>query len=56
MANYAITDHVTEQGTLEEVAAALETYIETVDNTKSIRYLRIHPEGNLFRGVVLHDA
>jgi hypothetical protein len=57
MANFAVTDVVTKTGTLELVAAALETAIEAVDNGKTIRLLEIHHiAGNQFQGVFIHDA
>jgi F420-dependent methylenetetrahydromethanopterin dehydrogenase len=57
MANFAVTDVVTKTGTLELVAAALETAIEAVDDGKTIRLLEIHHiAGNQFQGVFIHDA
>lgn len=57
MANYAVTDHTTAVGSLEDVAAAMETYIETIDTTKTIRLFQIfRHSGAAFQGVVIHDA
>jgi hypothetical protein len=57
MANYAVTDHVTVQGSMVEVAALLETYLETVTNTFTIRLLQIEPVGSgQFIGVCIHNA
>lgn len=36
MANYAIDDHVVGPGSVEEVAADLETLLETIDDSKTI--------------------
>lgn len=57
MANFAITDYVTDAGTVEEVMALLETYIETLTDDKTLHYVDIIQLGSaLFQGVVLHKA
>ncbi len=57
MANYAITDHATIPGTIEEVLALLETYLETIDDAKTIYLLDIKMLGSAkFQGVVIHSA
>jgi len=57
MANYALTDQVTKKGTLAQVADALETLIEAVDNSKTIHLLQIeNVGGNQFQGVLIHNA
>ena len=56
MANFLVTRFVT-TGTPEAVAAALETQIETVDNTKTIRVFSVLPRGgNDFVGVLIYDT
>lgn len=60
MANFAVTDHVTDAGTLETVMAALETYVETIDDSKTIRLIDVKRVGGGYpgkwQGIVLHDA
>jgi|TARA_Y100000034_G_scaffold136090_1_gene210748 hypothetical protein len=57
MANYSVVDQVTKKGTLTQVADALETLVEAVDNTKTIRLLQIeNVGGNQFQGVFVYDA
>ena len=59
MANYVLTRHVTSQGTAAVVLAALETYLETVDDAKTIRLVDIIPlsrDKDLCYGVVLHNT
>ena len=57
MANFAVTDHVTIADTVDAVAALLETYIETVDDAKTLRYIDVilQSDGN-YKGFVIHDA
>ncbi len=43
MANYAVDDFSTALGTHAEVLALLETQLETVDDTKTIRMIGINP-------------
>lgn len=57
MANYAVTDYVTDpQNTAAKVAALLETYVETVDDSKTILAMGILAQGNQFVGYCLHKA
>lgn len=57
MANYAVTDQTTAIGDLSTVAAELETLVEAVDNTKTIRLLEVVKVGNeTFQGILIHDA
>lgn len=45
MANYAVEDFSTSIGTYAEVLAEMETELETVDTTKTIRAIGINPTG-----------
>jgi len=45
MPNYAVEDFTTSLGTHAEVLAALETQLETVDDTKTIRLIGVNPTG-----------
>tara|TARA_R100001163_G_scaffold1646_4_gene2634 strand:- start:6598 stop:6771 length:174 start_codon:yes stop_codon:yes gene_type:complete len=57
MANYAVTDFVTPIGSLVEVVAAMETQIETIDDSKTLRVCDIKQiSGDTFVGVIIHDA
>jgi hypothetical protein len=57
MANYSVTDYVTAIDTPEKVAAELETYLETVDNTKTLYLVTVVQFGlERCRGIVLHAA
>ena len=58
MANYSVTDQTTDSDSIEVVAAALETLIEAVDNTKTIRYCDIIPlpQQGKWKGVLIYDA
>jgi|TARA_Y100000310_G_scaffold308084_1_gene350835 hypothetical protein len=57
MANYAVVDHTTKIGPLKVVAAALETYLETVDDSYTIHLVSVQPVGSgMFQGVVIHNA
>lgn len=55
MTNYAVSDYVV-RGTAEAVAAALETKIETIDATKTLRLIQIEKSGNEFVGILIYDA
>jgi len=56
MVDYAVTDWTT-QGTLVEVAAAIETKLETIDNGKTIRLLETHHNaGKLWFAIMIYDA
>ena len=57
MANYAVTDYKTSESQLGTVIAALETKLETIDTSKTIRYIDVLPMGNgEFVGVIIYDA
>jgi len=60
MVNYAVTDKVTDAGTLTEVMADIETYLETIDNAKTIRLIDAKNIGvgypGIWQGIILHDA
>ena len=57
MANYAVTDFVTPIGSLVEVVAAMETQLETIDDSKTLRVCDIKQiSGDTFVGVIIHDA
>ena len=56
MANYAVTDFRTSVGNPSTVLAELETKLETIDDSKTIRYIDIIPSGNSFVGVLIYDA
>ena len=59
MANFAVHDYTTSPGTHAEVAALLETKLETIDDAKTIRLIAINPlsrDRDLCVGVLIYDA
>lgn len=56
MANLALTKFSTSVGDYDAVLAALETQLETVDETKTIHLCQILKRGNDFVGVLLYNA
>ena len=56
MTSYAVTDWVSSVGPLVTVAAEMETYIETVAATKTIRLISVVPVGNNAQGIIIHDT
>lgn len=57
MANYAVTDWVSTAGDLTTTLAAIETKLETIDNSKTIRYLDVKAlGGNQFVAIMIYDA
>lgn len=56
MVNYAVTDFRTSPGSASVVLSELETKLETIDDSKTIRYIDILPSGNSFVGVLIYDA
>ena len=57
MANYAVTDYVTDpQNTAAKAAALLETYLETIDTAKTIYAIGIIAQGNQFVAYCIHIA
>ena len=55
MANYALTKW-SQVGDYDSVLAAMETQLETVDNTKTIYLVSIVPRGNDYVGLLLYAA
>ena len=56
MANYAVNDFTEQAEDLEACLALLETKLETIDNTKTIRLLEIHKVGNQYAYALVVDA
>ena len=55
MALYALTDKVI-RGTPTAAAAAVETYLQSVDDTKVIHYVGVVGDSNFVTYIILHDA
>ena len=56
MTNYSVDDYVTGTGTVEEVAALLETRLETVVTGSGIRLITIIPQGkSKCKGILITD-
>jgi len=57
MTNYSVTDWVSVVGSLSTVADAVETKLETIDNSKTIRLLEIKSIANqTFQAIMVYDA
>ena len=56
MAAYAVNDWVSSVGPLITVMAELETQLETIDNTKTIRAIGVIPVGSNAQAYLLTDA
>ena len=58
MANYAVTDWSSASNSVEAVAALMETQLETIDDTKTIRYIDIIrlEDQQKFMGIIIYDA
>jgi len=56
MGNYAIDDHIGRFASLELCAAAIETKLETIDTTKTIRLLEVFQVGNQWAYCLIIDA
>ena len=56
MANYDTDTHSNEYGTLALCAAGLNTKIETIVNTKTIRHAQIIKHGNAYAYILTVDA
>lgn len=57
MANYAVNDFLTDVGTLRVVVAAMETQLETIDNTFTIQLFEVYNMGGgAFQGVIVTNA
>lgn len=55
MALYTVTTY-TIRGDYDAVAAALETQLELVDTTKTIRLMTLVPRGSEFAGILVYDT
>jgi hypothetical protein len=55
MANYAIVDKVI-RGTPTEAAAAVETYLQSIVNTKAIYFIRLVGDQNFVTYIILTEA
>jgi len=55
MALYAITDKVI-RGTPTAAAAEAETYLQTIDNTKTLYYFGVVGDSNFVTYIILHEA
>lgn len=55
MAAYAITDKVI-RGTPTEAAAEVETYLETIDDAKTLHFFNVVGDQNQVTYIILHDA
>ena len=56
MALYAVTDYVSTEGTITAVLAALETKLETIVDSKTVRLIKTFELPNKqFVGVLLYD-
>ena len=57
MANYAVDDHTEDAATLAAVLALLETKLETIVNTKTIRLMEVTQVGaSLWSYALVVDA
>ena len=58
MANYAVNDWTTGPDPLATVLASVETKLETIDNTKTIRLLNVLHEGagDSYVAFMIYDA
>ena len=54
MANYALTTTVYERKYLSAVLDDMETYIETVDNAKTIYVYGVYRESDQYVGCIVH--
>lgn len=55
MTNYAVTTKLYGPAVLSTVSAAMEAYLETIDNTKTIyRYDVYKKYGDIFVGLIVH--
>lgn len=55
MANYDVTTWVSTVAPLVDVATELETYINTVDDSKTIRSIDFIPVGSNSQAIIIHD-
>jgi hypothetical protein len=57
MVDYSVTEYVTDRcNNVGAANDALQAYLETVDNTKVIHFIKIIRVGVLYEGSVIHDA
>lgn len=57
MTNYAVNDWVSDATALVDAVAALETQLETIDSTKTIRLVGVNQLGSgLFQAFLVTDA
>mgnify|MGYP005995342417 FL=1 len=57
MANYAVVDYTEDAADLAAILAKLETKIETIDNTKTIRLMEVYQVGaSLWSYALVVDA
>lgn len=57
MVNFAVTDWTSSTSSPTVVAAEIETYLETVDNTKTIRNISVVQRGSdNCQAIIIHDA
>lgn len=56
MANYAVNDFTETAANLAAVLALLETKLETIDNTKTIRYIDVFRTGQVWQYALVVDA
>lgn len=57
MANYSVTKYTIVKGTIEDVITELETKIETVDDSKTIRLLQVlGTPDRQYMGIIIYDT
>lgn len=57
MANYAVTDWTSSTDDPTAVAAEIETYLETVVDSKTIRLITVVQRGSdMCQAIIIHDA
>jgi len=56
MADYAVNDFTEQAEDLAACLALLETKLETIDDSKTIRLVEIHKVGNKFQYALIIDA
>tara|TARA_R100000951_G_scaffold90353_1_gene78599 strand:- start:8 stop:181 length:174 start_codon:yes stop_codon:yes gene_type:complete len=56
MATYAVDDHTESASTLTACLALLETKLETIVNTKTIRLVDVYKNGNSWSYALIVDA
>jgi hypothetical protein len=57
MGNYAVTDWVSQVDTPKNVAAAIETYMETLDSSKTLYVTSVIQRGNgKCQAIIIHLA